>query len=218
MTANTPGISILFDKWHARIEGIATLSTEKVPDVPLSTASDNDFAFDRRLAGLATRAEQLVKIEMTIETQGRICVLTVCIFQTSTSLFVRLGIECDQLQIRVALVAHETSGVKAFTCCAQYSSRNWQGTMSAQRARLANRRRVVWGRLVLTNGHSVRMAGRWTIGSWCWAGLLRYPARFRRRTRRRFSDIDRWRLCVNVDRRHRRIIRRTYGWNGGRMS
>ena len=70
----TPRITILLNERRARIEWIAALRTEEVPGVPLGATSNNDFAFDRRLARLAARAEHLVEVQRAVEAQGGLAV------------------------------------------------------------------------------------------------------------------------------------------------
>jgi len=70
MTVNTPSIPILLHKRCGAIKRIAALRAEKVTGVPFGTASDNDFAFNGRLAALASGREELVEIKVTVETCG----------------------------------------------------------------------------------------------------------------------------------------------------
>lgn len=63
----TPRIPILLDERCAGIKRITTLRTEEMAGVPLSATSNNDFAFDRRLARLAARAEHFVEVECAVE-------------------------------------------------------------------------------------------------------------------------------------------------------
>lgn len=67
VTVATPRISILLDERSAGIEWITALRTEEVTGVPLGATSNNDFAFDRRLARLAARAEHFVEVERAVE-------------------------------------------------------------------------------------------------------------------------------------------------------
>ena len=67
MTIDAPRVPVLFDKRGGGIERVAALCTEEVASVPLGAARDDDFALDRRFAGLAARGETLVEIEMAVE-------------------------------------------------------------------------------------------------------------------------------------------------------
>jgi hypothetical protein len=67
VAVDAPSITILFHERSAGIEWITTLRAEEMSSVPLSTARHNDFTLDWCLAGLATRREHLVEIEMTKE-------------------------------------------------------------------------------------------------------------------------------------------------------
>jgi len=70
----TPRVAILLDERRAGIERIAALCAEEVPGVPFGAASDDDFAFDRRLARFAARAEHLVEVECAVEAHRRLAV------------------------------------------------------------------------------------------------------------------------------------------------
>jgi hypothetical protein len=48
---------------------ISTLGAKEMSGMPLSTASNNDLTFDRRLAALASWTEELVEIQVAIEPQ-----------------------------------------------------------------------------------------------------------------------------------------------------
>jgi hypothetical protein len=67
MTIAAPCVPILLDERRASIERITTLRAKEVSSMPLSTARNNDLAFDRRLARFAARAEHLVEVEGAVE-------------------------------------------------------------------------------------------------------------------------------------------------------
>lgn len=69
MTVAAPRIPVLLNKWRTCVERIATLCAEEVAGMPFSAASNDDLAFDGRLARFAARAEHLVEVEGTVETQ-----------------------------------------------------------------------------------------------------------------------------------------------------
>ena len=69
MAIATPRIAIFLHERRASIERITTLRAEKVPSVPLSATSNDDFAFDWRLARFAARAEHFVEVERAVEAQ-----------------------------------------------------------------------------------------------------------------------------------------------------
>lgn len=77
MTINTPSIPILLYKRRVAIKRIATLGTEKVTSMPLGTTSNNDLAFNRRLAALAAGRKQLVEIEVAVEAGRFVCAVVV---------------------------------------------------------------------------------------------------------------------------------------------
>lgn len=69
MAVATPRIAIFLDERRASIEWITTLGTEEMTGVPLSATSDDDFAFNRRLARFAARAEHFVEVERAVEAE-----------------------------------------------------------------------------------------------------------------------------------------------------
>jgi len=129
----TPRVAILLDKRRTRIEWIAALRAEEVASVPFGTASDDDFAFDRRLARFAARAEHFVEVERAVEAHRRLAVghfgsveLVVCdvhwdvagvagcdAFQARNTFGVGFGMESDVLEVCVALVAVEAGWMEA---------------------------------------------------------------------------------------------------------
>ena len=74
VTGYTPSIAVFLDKRCFTVEWIATLCAEEMSRVPFCTASDNDLAFNRGLAALAPRREQLMEIKMAKESQASIAV------------------------------------------------------------------------------------------------------------------------------------------------
>lgn len=159
----TPRITILLNERRARIEWIAALRTEEVPGVPLGATSNNDFAFDRRLARLAARAEHFVEVERAVEAHRGLAVgyfrfvellvrdvvwdvasVTGCdALQACNAFRVGFGVEGDVLEVCVALVAVEAGRVKALASCRENTTGDWKGTVSAEGARLAKGRGVV---------------------------------------------------------------------------
>lgn len=69
VTAHAPRIPVLLDKRCRAIERISTLRTEEVASMPFGTASHDHFTLDWRLAAFASWAEQLVEVEMAVETE-----------------------------------------------------------------------------------------------------------------------------------------------------
>jgi hypothetical protein len=67
MAIATPRIAIFLNERCTGIEWVATLRAEEVPSVPLGTTSNDDLAFDRRLARFAARAEHFVEVERAVE-------------------------------------------------------------------------------------------------------------------------------------------------------
>jgi hypothetical protein len=77
MAVTAPRVPVFLDERRASIERITTLRAEEVASMPLSTARNNDLAFDRCLARFAARAEHLVEVEGAVEAHRR---LAVCFF------------------------------------------------------------------------------------------------------------------------------------------
>ena len=72
VTVDTPRVSIFLHKGRRAIERITALGAEEVAGVPLSTACNDDFAFDGRLAALASWREELVEVKVAVEASGLI--------------------------------------------------------------------------------------------------------------------------------------------------
>jgi len=133
MAVDTPRIPILLHKRRRRIKRIATLSAEEVASMPLRATSDDDFALDRCLAGLAARGEVLVEVQMAVEAQAWLAVggfegveLVLCqvfwelasvvtksdAFETLRALSLGFRIEGHKLEVGTAFVADEAAGVE----------------------------------------------------------------------------------------------------------
>jgi hypothetical protein len=67
MAIHTPRIPILLHKRRTTIKRIATLRTKEVSSMPLRSTRDDNLTFDRCLAALAPRTEELVEIEVAVE-------------------------------------------------------------------------------------------------------------------------------------------------------
>jgi len=81
MAVYTPCIPVLLHKRRTAIKRITALGAEEVASMPLRTTCHNDLTFNRCLATLASRGEELVEVEMAIETWGfvgAIIVLEAC--------------------------------------------------------------------------------------------------------------------------------------------
>ena len=108
---------------------ISTLSTEEMPGMPLPTTCQDDLPFNRGLAISATRAEELVEVQMTVEPERFRAVLGLALafdlfdlFATSSSLnavhpvlalVLRLGVECDTLEAFATVEADEAFRVES---------------------------------------------------------------------------------------------------------
>lgn len=77
MAIHTPGIPVLLHKGRRAVKRITALGAEKVPGMPFRTTRYNDFAFDGRLAALASRREELVEVEMAVEAWRFVCAVIV---------------------------------------------------------------------------------------------------------------------------------------------
>jgi hypothetical protein len=101
VATHTPSIAVFFNKRSGRVKRlnsivqmsaiyylylarrstrdgstyIATLCAEEMPRMPLSPASHNHLALNRRLAAFASRAEELVVVEMAIEAHSLVAVI-----------------------------------------------------------------------------------------------------------------------------------------------
>ena len=124
MTAHTPSIAVLLNKWSRTVEGFTTLCAEEVARVPFRAAGNDDFAFNRRLAALASGGEKLVKVQVAVESQRSVSVLDFLppelvdrdsgsslpgldSGQALSARFLRLRVEGDQFEVGVALVTDE---------------------------------------------------------------------------------------------------------------
>lgn len=142
MTVNTPSIPIFLHKRCSAIKRVATLCTEKVTGVPFGAASDNDLAFNGRLAALAARGEELVEIKVAVETCGFVGAVVILEARhvvgcgvsgevgdvlaresgtdardTFGVLVGRLRVEGYAFEMLAALVAREAFGMEARACC-----------------------------------------------------------------------------------------------------
>jgi hypothetical protein len=151
MAVTAPRVPVFLDERRASIERITTLRAEEVASMPLSTARNNDLAFDRCLARFAARAEHLVEVEGAVEAHRR---LAVCFFglvefvvgdvvgdvagqascdtlQSGFALWVRLRVESDVFEVCVAFVAVKAGWVKALTSSWKNAAGDRKGTVSA---------------------------------------------------------------------------------------
>lgn len=126
---------------------ISTLCAKEMSDVPFTTASHHHLALNGRLAAAASRAEELVEIEMAVKPQSVVPVfhLTRALFlldrlavrsalytrHTFFALTVWLGIERDAFECFAAVVADEAFRVEALTGCADDAAGNGESTLSA---------------------------------------------------------------------------------------
>lgn len=70
MAVYTPSIPIFLHKGRCAVKWITALSAEEVAGMPFRTTCHDDFAFNGCLAALASRGEELVEVEMTVEAWG----------------------------------------------------------------------------------------------------------------------------------------------------
>jgi hypothetical protein len=75
LAVDAPGVPILLDVAHARLEGIAALSAEEVAEVPVLSQRDGVLAEDGRLAVLALGSVELMPVEVTEVAQARIAIV-----------------------------------------------------------------------------------------------------------------------------------------------
>lgn len=157
MAPNAPRIPIFLNKRRRRIKRVAALRAEKVSDVPLRAACDNNLALDGRLAALAARREQLVEVKVAEEALG--FVEAVVGFQAQHVvgrgvrgeeldvlaalagadagdalgvLDVGLGVEGYTFQVLAAVVADEAFGVEARACGRDDAPRDGQRALAAE--------------------------------------------------------------------------------------
>jgi len=142
MTPNAPRVPLLLDKRRGGIKRITALRAEEVTNMPLGAARHDHLAFDRGLAALAARGKQLVEVKVAVEPQrlvepvfgletlhvGRCWVggqeLDVLSAQARAHpgyalgvLVVGLWVEGHAFEMLAAVVALETFGVEAQSCC-----------------------------------------------------------------------------------------------------
>lgn len=98
---------------------ITTFSAEEVADVPFCAARNHDFAFNWSLATLAAGAEQLVKIQVTIEPRHSVLVAR-CICESLITAGLWFLIECNALEGRLAVEADETFWMESTPSCSDY--------------------------------------------------------------------------------------------------
>jgi hypothetical protein len=89
MASHTPSVPLLLDKRRRRVKRITALSAKEVSNVPLGATSYHDLTLDRRLTAFASGREELVEVEMAIETHA--LVKTVLTFQTLHVLICGVG-------------------------------------------------------------------------------------------------------------------------------
>jgi hypothetical protein len=113
MAPHTIRVPIPFHERRIRIKWITTFTAEKMSDMPLRARSHNDFAFNRRLATFATRAEEFVKVKMAEESNVDVGFGWYTLGLEPLLAFVRgFGVEGDTLESGGALVAGEAFGME----------------------------------------------------------------------------------------------------------
>lgn len=156
---DTPGVAVFFYKRRGAVEWIAALGTEKVAGVPFCAAGDNHLAFNGRLAALAAWRKEFVEIQVAVEARGLVGPVfmlktshvlgrgmrgeewDVDTQETGTNTLHTLGmlvgglwVEGYTLEVLTALVTTEAFGMEARACCRDNTTRNGQGTLSAESA------------------------------------------------------------------------------------
>jgi hypothetical protein len=142
MTVYAPSIPILLYKRRRRIKRVTALRAEEMAHVPLGAACHDDFPLYGRLAALASRAKQLMEVQMTKEPWALIMAIfrfqaqhilisrmrwntrNILARESSTNtryafvaLVVWFGIESYAFKVLTAVVAEEAFRVKAGACC-----------------------------------------------------------------------------------------------------
>ena len=113
MTAHTIRIPIPLHKRLIRVKGIPTFSAKEVSNVPLRASSYNNLAFNRCLTALATRAKELMKVEVTEKPNVNVGVGGNSFGCKAFVAFTRgFGVERDALQGGGTLVAGEAFWVE----------------------------------------------------------------------------------------------------------
>jgi len=135
---------------------IATLRAEKVPNMPLGSASHNDLALNRRLAALTSRTEGFVKVEMAVESQTLVAVLILGslayhdAFQSRMypvysrrTLVHRLWVESHALEAFATVETDEAAGMKAGPRCGHHLAGDRECAMCAKCSSTVGRRTPV---------------------------------------------------------------------------
>ncbi|KAI7558154.1 hypothetical protein KC316_g13341 [Hortaea werneckii] len=159
MTPDTPRIIVLLDKRGGSIKGIAAGSAGEMPFVVGVAAGDDDAGFDRGTAGFAAGGEELVVVEVAVESRrlvyavgevelvgfgrgcgfrgerGREAGLPGVDARKAVVPF-RFGfwVEGDEFEVRVALVADEAGWVETFAGGAEDAAGDWEGAVGAEGA------------------------------------------------------------------------------------
>lgn len=170
MTPDTPGIIVLLDKGRGSIEGVAAGGAEEVALVVRVAAGDDDAGFDGRLAGFAAGGEELVVVEVAVESRG----IVDAVGEVELVGFLRgggfrgqgrgeaglagvdagqavvpfgfgFGVEGHEFEVRVALVADEAGWVETFAGGAEDAAGDGEGAVGAEGAGLADCGGQVWG-------------------------------------------------------------------------
>jgi hypothetical protein len=124
MTTHTIRIPIPLHKRLIRVKGIPTFSAKEVSNVPLRASSHNNLAFNRRLTALATRAKELMEVEVTEKPNVDVGVGWNSFgYKALVAVTRGFGVECDALQWGGTLVAAEAFWVEhgfelGWTVCA----------------------------------------------------------------------------------------------------
>lgn len=92
---------------------ITTFGAEEMTNVPFGATCNHNFALDRRLAALASRAEQLVKIQMAVESHRLgFFVIFGCVGKSFRSLGLWFLVESNAFQLGFAMIASEAFGME----------------------------------------------------------------------------------------------------------
>lgn len=76
LAIDAPCVAVLLNVGHSSLKGIAAFGTEEMPIMPMLAQRHNMLAKNGCFAMLATRCKELMPVEMTIETQSLVSVLS----------------------------------------------------------------------------------------------------------------------------------------------
>ena len=115
MTPHAIRIIVPLHEWGVAVEWIAALGAEEVAYVPLRASGHDDFAFDRRLAGAAPRAEELVEVQVAVEAEWVVGSVRGKVggFEAREPRGVEFWVEGDAFERSGAMVACEAFWVEA---------------------------------------------------------------------------------------------------------